>query len=331
MHIPDGFLDAKTAVVTGGMAATGLGIALARVRRHLPPRRIPLLGLTAAFLFAAQMLNFPVAGGTSGHLIGAVLAAVLLGPSAAVVVMSAVLILQCFMFADGGVTALGANIFNMALVAPGVGYAVYWAIRRLAGAGRRSRLFATAFASWCSTVVTAAACAGELALSGTVAWTVSFPAMTGVHMLIGIGEALITTLVIATIDQVRPELLLEHGQSDLSSSRAKLTAYGLLISLALAVFLAPVACAWPDGLEKVAAALGFEHQAAEAPVLASPLPDYAVPGISSAVLSTAVAGSVGTLVAFVLAYMLARLLTPPDKARAHRKTREDSGHAASSA
>jgi len=272
-----------------------------------------------------------VAGGTSGHLIGAVLAAVLLGPSAAVIVMSAVLILQCFMFADGGVTVLGANIFNMALVAAGVGYAVYWAIRRLAGPGRRSLLFATAFASWCATVAAATACAGELALSGTVAWTVSFPAMTGVHMLIGIGEALITTLVIATVDQVRPDLLLGHDQSDLSSSRAKLTAYGLLISLALAVFLAPVACGWPDGLEKVAAALGFEHKAAEAPLLSSPLPDYGVPGIKSAGLSTALAGSVGTLVAFVLAYLLARFLTPLDRARIPRKTPEDSGHAASSA
>jgi cobalt/nickel transport system permease protein len=331
MHIPDGFLDAKTAVATGALAATGLGIALAHVRRRLPPRRIPLLGLTAAFVFATQMLNFPVAGGTSGHLIGAVLAAILLGPGGAVVVMSAVLILQCFMFADGGVTALGANIFNMALVASGVGYAVYWAVRRLAGAGRRGRLFATAFASWCSTVVAAMFCAGELALSGTVAWTVSFPAMTGVHMLIGIGEALITTLVIATIDQVRPELLLEQGHSDLPSRRGRLTAYGLLISLGLVVFLAPVACSWPDGLEKVAAALGFEHKATETPMVSSPLPDYTVPGIKSAVLSTVVAGSVGTLVAFVLAYLLARFLTQQDRVRAHGKTPEDSGHDASSA
>ena len=124
MHIPDGFLDARTAVATGVLATAGLGLALAGVRRTVPPRRIPLIGLAAAFVFAAQMLNFPVAGGTSGHLIGAVLAAVLLGPSAAVLVMSAVLILQCLMFADGGVTALGANLFSMALVAPAVGYGI---------------------------------------------------------------------------------------------------------------------------------------------------------------------------------------------------------------
>src|SRR5512146_2124150 len=104
MHLPDGFLDAKTALVSTGAAAAGLGLALRRVRASLSPRRMPLLGLAAAFIFAAQMLNFPVAGGTSGHLVGGVLAAVLLGPSAAVLVMSAVLILQCFRFADGGGT-----------------------------------------------------------------------------------------------------------------------------------------------------------------------------------------------------------------------------------
>src|SRR5512146_2945908 len=115
MHIPDGFLDTKTAAATGAIAALGLGVALRQARFHLPPRRVPLLGLAAAFVFAAQMLNFPIGGGTSGHLVGGVLAAALLGPSAAVVVLSAVLLVQCFMFADGGVLALGANVFNMAI------------------------------------------------------------------------------------------------------------------------------------------------------------------------------------------------------------------------
>ena len=109
MHVPDGFLDAKTAVATAALAAAGLGVALRQARLHLPPRRVPLLGLAAAFVFAAQMINFPVAGGTSGHLVGGVLAAVLLGPSAAVIVLSAVLIVQCLMFADGGLSALGAK------------------------------------------------------------------------------------------------------------------------------------------------------------------------------------------------------------------------------
>src|SRR5512147_218372 len=131
MHIPDGFLDAKTALATGALAAAGLGLALRDARRSLPPRKVPLMGLSAAFIFAAQMLNFPVAGGTSGHLVGAVLASVLLGPSAAIVVMTAVLLIQCLLFADGGLLALGANLFNMAIVAVLGGHAVYRAVRRV--------------------------------------------------------------------------------------------------------------------------------------------------------------------------------------------------------
>jgi cobalt/nickel transport system permease protein len=263
-------------------------------------------------VFAAQMLNFPVAGGTSGHLVGAVLAAVLLGPSAAIIVMSAALILQCLMFADGGLTALGANLFNMALVAPGVGYLIYRLVQRLAGDGLRSRLLATAFASWCSIVAAAIACAGQLALSGTVAWAASFPAMTAVHMLIGIGEALMTTLVVAAVARVRPELIIERSQADFQPRYRELIVYGLLVCLGLAVFVAPFACGWPDGLEKVAATLGFEHKA-QTPVVSAPLADYVVPGVHSVVLSTVIAGCAGTVIAFALAYVLARFLTPRTK------------------
>jgi len=310
VHIPDGFLDAKTAVAGGMIAATGLGVALAGVRRTVPPRHIPLIGLAAAFVFAAQMLNFPVAGGTSGHLIGAVLAAILLGPSAAVLVMSAVLILQCLMFADGGVTALGANVFDMALVAPLVGWLTYEMLRRATGDGSRGRLFATAFAAWCSTVAAAISCAGQLALSGTVDWRVALPAMAGVHMLIGLGEALITTLVVATVVRSRPELLLAHREPGLRPQGGTLLVHGLLVALGLAVFVAPFACGWPDGLEKVAVTLGFEQRAAASPVLGAPLPDYAIPGLGSGPASTAIAGAAGTLVAFVVAWVLAILLAP---------------------
>jgi cobalt/nickel transport system permease protein len=310
VHIPDGFLDAKTAVTTGVLATAGLGLALAGVRRTVPPRRIPLIGLAAAFVFAAQMLNFPVAGGTSGHLVGAVLAAVLLGPSAAVLVMSAVLILQCLMFADGGVTALGANVFNMALVATAVGYGIYRLAWRMAGGGLRARLFATAFAAWCSTVAAAVACAGQLALSGTVAWRAALPAMAGIHMVIGVGEALITTLVVAAVAGVRPELLAEGTAPPSRARYALLAGQGLLVALGLAVFVAPFASGWPDGLEKVAGALGFQHRAATGPALPSPLADYGVRGLGRGALPTIVAGSLGTLVAFGLAWLLAFLLTP---------------------
>ncbi len=198
MHIPDGILDARTAAAAGGLAVAGLGVALRQARLHLPARKVPLLGLTAAFVFAAQMINFPVAGGTSGHLVGGVLAAVLLGPSAAVIVISAVLIVQCFMFTDGGVTALGANVFNMAIVGTVVGWSVYHVVSRLV-TGLFGRVLAAAFAGWCGTVLAAIVCAGELAISGTVSGSVALPAMAGIHMLIGIGEGLITGLVLAGI------------------------------------------------------------------------------------------------------------------------------------
>src|SRR5271157_2966654 len=138
MHIPDGFLDLKTAAATGVLSAAALGVSLRRLNGSLPRRNVPLMGLAGAFVFAAQMVNFPVAGGTSGHLIGGVLVAALLGPAAALVVLTTVLIVQCFLFADGGVLALGANIFNMGIVG-GVGG--YWIYRLVCGAlpGTRGR------------------------------------------------------------------------------------------------------------------------------------------------------------------------------------------------
>lgn len=306
MHIPDGFLDAKTAIGAGVLAAAGLGTALHRVRRTVPQRQVPLIGLAGAFVFASQMINFPVLGGTSGHLIGAVLTTVLLGPSVAILVISAVLILQCFMFADGGLTALGANIFNMGLVAVAGGYAVYAPLRWLAGGKLRGCLFATAFASWCSIVFASIACAGELSLSGLVPWRTAFPTMTGVHMLIGLGEALITTLIVAGIAKVRPELLSNRTES--TTSFRDTIVYGLLVCVGLALFVAPFACGWPDGLDKAAETLGFSHLAS--PVVKAPMSEYSMPGFKSPGVSVALAGGLGTILAFVLACLLARALAP---------------------
>jgi cobalt/nickel transport system permease protein len=308
MHIPDGFLNVPTGVTTAVAAAAGLGAALRAVRRTLPPRRVPLIGLAAAFIFAAQMLNVPVAGGTSGHLLGATLAAVLLGPAAAVVAMSAVVLLQALMFADGGLTALGANVLNMAVVAPVSGYVVYRAARRLRSDGLRGTLAATAFASWCSIVATAVACAGELASSGLAVWRVVFPAMVGVHMLIGVGEAIVTTLVVAGVARARPELLLERQDPAFQPGYGELALGGSIVAFALAVFVAPHASPLPDGLERVAERLGFLGRARVSG--AAPFPDYAVPDLASPVASTLTAGAVGTALAFLLAWMLARLLTP---------------------
>jgi cobalt/nickel transport system permease protein len=290
------------------LAATGLGVALRQARQHLSPQRVPLLGLAAAFVFAAQMLNFPVAGGTSGHLIGGVMVAALLGPSSALIVISSVLIVQCLMFADGGITALGANIFNMGMIGGVGGWAIYYSISRRVK-GLFGCVMAAAFASWCSVVVASVACAGELAVSRTVPWSVALPAMAGVHMLIGVGEGLITALVLVAIGRARPELLAPETAIESRRSYGTLVIYGALIALGLALFASPFASQWPDGLDKTAEALGFKEKAAGA-IMPAPIPDYEMPGVHWSALATSMAGAVGTVVAFLLAWLLARVLVP---------------------
>jgi cobalt/nickel transport system permease protein len=306
MHIPDGFIDGKTAATTAALSIAGVGLALRQVRRRLAPRRVPLLGLAAAFLFAAQMVNFPIYGGTSGHLVGAVLVAALLGPSAAVVVLTTVLIVQCFLFADGGVLALGANVFNMAIIGGGGGYLVYRGVSSWL-AGTRGQVAAIAFAGWCSTVLGAISCAGQLAWSGTVAWPAAFTAMVGVHILIGIGEGLISALAFLAILRTRPDLIHETSGPGQPGLRSEFAWYGLLAAVGVAVFVAPFACPWPDGLESVAVRLGFEHKAIH-PLISAPVAGYQMPGMQWAAGATAIAGALGAVVVFGLALLLARLL-----------------------
>ena len=316
MHIPDGFIDVKTAAVAGAISFAGVGLALRQVQRELPPRKVPLLGLSAAFLFAAQMVNFPVAGGTSGHLVGGALVAALLGPGAAVVVVTTVLIVQCFLFQDGGVLALGANIFNMAIVNSVAGYLIF----RMVGCvlpGLRGRVTAMAFAGWCATVLAAICCAGELAWSGTIAWSAAFPAMTVVHMLIGIGEGLISALVLLAVERARPDLVSPAAISVAPKHAGELFAYGLLAVLGITIFVAPFACSWPDGLDSVAEKFGFTHKTLQ-PLLPAPAPDYQMPGIHSAIGATAAAGAIGTLIVFAGALLLGRWLAP--KSRNHERS-----------
>lgn len=308
MHIPDGFIDGKTAATTAALAAAGVGLSLRNVKRELPPRKVPMLGLAAAFLFAAQMVNFPVAYGTSGHLLGGALVAALLGPSAAVVVVTTVLIVQCLLFADGGLTALGANIFNMAIVATASGYAIYWLISRVLP-GTRGRVTGLAFGGWCSAVLASVCCAGQLAWSGTVSWSAGFPAMAGTHMLIGLGEGAISALVFLGVQRTRPEIVAEANFEGPAPAGNQLVACSLLASLGIAIFVAPFACPWPDGLETVASKLGFQSKAGHSffVALAS---GYQAPGIHWAAGATAVAGAAGAIVAFISALALGRLLVP---------------------
>jgi len=184
-----------------------VGVAVRRVNRELDERRVPLMGVAAAFLFAAQMMNFTVVGGTSGHLLGGALAAILLGPWSAVLVLTSVLTVQALLFQDGGLLALGANIFNMAVVGVLVGWVVYTALRRWLSSKTWSTMVSGFLAAWFSVVIASLVAAAELALSGASPWLVVVPAMAIVHVLIGVGEGVITVGVLAFLRAARPDLL----------------------------------------------------------------------------------------------------------------------------
>ncbi len=219
MHIPDGFLDAKTLATTAAISAAAVGYGLKKANEELGDKQVPLLGVTAAFIFAAQMLNFPVAGGTSGHFLGAFLAAVLLGPWLSCLTISVVLFVQMLIFADGGLLALGANVFNMGVIGGILAYYIFMAIKSSLPKTRFGFLGAVAVTSWLSVVIASAACALELALSGTSPLNIALPAMVGVHTLIGIGEAIITTVVVGVVINVRPDLVKIYGQEGISGTK----------------------------------------------------------------------------------------------------------------
>ena len=207
MHIPDGFVSSGTAAATWLASAGSVGYAVRRVNLELSERQVPLMGVTAAFIFAAQMMNFTVIGGTSGHLLGGALAAILLGPWAGMLVLTSVLAVQALLFQDGGLLALGANVFNMAVVGVLVGWVVSTTLRRILGGRTWSMMVSGFAAAWLSVFVASLLAAVELAVSGTSPWMVAIPAMGLVHALIGVGEGLITVGVLAFLQAARPDLL----------------------------------------------------------------------------------------------------------------------------
>lgn len=299
LHIPDGFLHVLVSAACWVLALAVLALAVSNTRRDLDERLIPLAGIMAAFIFAAQMLNFPVAGGTSGHFVGAALAVIVLGPWLGVLAMTAVIAVQALLFQDGGLLVMGANILVMGVVPGFVAYYVY----RL-GAGRAwggARLALAGAAAWLSVMAAALVTALLLAFSGTSSLAVVLPAMLGVHALIGIGEALITTAALAFVRAARPSLL-ESGQT---AGRGGWVVAGLAVALLL-VLLAPFASGHPDGLEWVAGQTGFLAAAQDAPY--SLLPDYTVPFLGETSLSTIVAGIAGVLLVAGLVVLAGRVM-----------------------
>ena len=293
MHIPDGFLSTTVSIIFWIISIIIISYALKRVNQELGERQLPLMGVLAAAIFAGQMLNFTIAGGTSGHLLGAAIATILIGPFPAILVMTSVVSIQALIFQDGGLLALGSNLFNMAVVGVVVSYMVYRTIYRLSG-GKSWGIFVGGFAAaWLSIEVAALSCALQLALSGTSPANISVPAMGGIHALIGIGEGLITVGALAFIYSARRDII-THAES--SASQGKLVwVVGLSIAIGLAV-LSPLASTNPDGLESVADQLGFLAKARPPSFII--IPDYIFPGISNQALATIIAGLFGILLVF---------------------------------
>ncbi|QES48657.1 cobalt ABC transporter permease [Streptomyces venezuelae] len=306
MHVPDGFIDAPVSVAAGVAAAGAVAVSLRGARRELDERTAPLAGLVAAFIFAVQMLNFPVAAGTSGHLLGGALAAMLVGPFTGVLCVSVVLLMQGVLFADGGLTALGVNITIMGVVTVVVAYAIF---RGLLAVLPRTRASVTA-AAFTGALVSVPASAAAFTLLYAIGGTTDVPvgkvltAMVGVHVLIGLGEALITAATVGAVLAVRPDLV--HGARGLrtplklrvggelvdvpavpaepaepagapaAGGARKLWGAGLAAALLLAGFVSFYASASPDGLEKVAADKGIDAKADqyEHATAGSPLAEY---------------------------------------------------------
>ncbi|MGW2235102.1 energy-coupling factor ABC transporter permease [Streptomyces sp. NPDC001759] len=350
MHVPDGFINAPTSAATGVVAAAAVAVSLRGARRELDERTAPLAGLVAAFIFAVQMLNFPVAAGTSGHLLGGALAAILVGPYTGVLCVSVVLLMQGILFADGGLTALGVNITDMAIVTTVVSYAVFRLLVKVLPRGRRSVTVASFAAALLSVPAAAVAFTLIYAVGGTTDVSLGkvATAMIGVHVLIGLGEAVITALTVGAVIAVRPDLV--HGARGLRqrlklrvngalvdvpapdgaptapdgaptapvaarTSRRALWITGLATSLVLAGFVSFYASSSPDGLEKVAHDKGIDQKAQRHTSADSPLADYGVKDVEDARLSGGLAGVIGvgvTVVAGSAVFWVVRRRRTPD-------------------
>ncbi|PWH13240.1 MAG: cobalamin biosynthesis protein CbiM [Anaerolineae bacterium] len=289
LHIPDGFLNLVISLIFWVLTILAVALAISKTGQALGEKQIPLMGIMAAFVFAAQMLNFPVAGGTSGHFLGGALTAIVLGPWAGILVMTAVIAVQALLFQDGGLLVMGANIFDMGVLTAMIGFGLYRLVS--ASNSRTLKLAVAGVAAWLSTVAAAFLTAIQLGLSGTSSLSIVLPAMLGVHLIIGIGEGLITVAALAFIMQTRPDLM----QADRVAERGGRgwIVVGVIVSL-VAVLLSPLASADPDGLERVAEDLGFLQAGLDAPYQI--LPDYTIPFLGETPLSTIVAGIVGVLV-----------------------------------
>jgi cobalt/nickel transport system permease protein len=330
VHVPDGFLDAPTSVATGVAAAGAVAIALRKAREELDEKTAPLAGLTASFVFAVQMLNFPVGVGTSGHLMGGALAAVLVGPWTAVLCLAMVLIVQAVLFADGGLTALGTNITLIGLVTVLVGWAVTKAVLAVLPRRPASVVPAASIGALLSVPVAALVFVGLFEVGGAVDLSLGalLASMLGWHVLIGIGEAVITGVTVSAVVAVRPDLVhaarglapalrlrTADGEVEVTPAASgvrrgigRLGAAGLAAALVLAGIVSFYASGSPDGLERVAEDRGFLSQAQDSATAGSRLADYGLSGVDSERLSVGTAGVIGVLVTVTIAVLVFAVL-----------------------
>ena len=297
LHIPDGFLSFTVSILCWVISAITISLAVSRSNKSLGERQVPLMGVMAAFIFAAQMINFPVAGGTSGHLLGGALAAITLGPWAGMLVMTAVIAVQALLFQDGGLLVMGANILNMGLITVAIGYGLY---RGVSTGGRALKLTVAGIAAWLSVMAGALFTSLQLWLSGTSQLQIVIPAMLTVHALIGLGEALITVAALTFILQTRPDLL--GATSESAKGSRGWVVVGALISLAV-VLLSPLASTDPDGLNRVATDLGFMSSAQ---ARTGPLAGYIIPFFDSTLVSKIAAGAIGLAVVGAIVVLLSQ-------------------------
>ena len=305
LHIPDGFLAPQVALALWVATAFVVGIALRKInaRNSNEGSQTILMGISGAFIFAAQMFNFPVAAGTSGHLLGGVLAGYLLGPWAGSVVMATVIGAQALLFQDGGLLALGANIFNMGVIGTLGGTLVARSAAAALGGGRVATLLGVGSAAWLSVMAAAGFTTLQLGLSGTTDVSIGLPAMLGTHALIGVGEALISVAAISFIAVSAPEIASKRSSPRVASPLRR-------VSSAAAVVLVVVLCASlfasasPDGLEKIATDLGFAHKGTTPSF--DLFANYSIPGISGP-LSTIVAGLIGVAIVALVLVVLSKI------------------------
>jgi len=296
MHIPSSMLNGQICPVTAFMSAAG--VATAAVRAFFAgkkPNAAKFAAITA-LIFAGQMMNFPIKDGTSGHLLGGMIAVALLGVPFATLSIALVVTIQCLVFSDGGFSVLGANIFNMAILGTAVAGMIYNFLFRKFSEKEPQRLIGLGLVSWLSIILASFGCSLELGIAGTIPFSKVIGAMISTHALIGIGEALITVA-----------LYLVLASKPVQASERRSAGVPLIASGIIAALLSPFASGFPDGLEWVAEKYQFLHESA--PAFVGPLPDYTIPAISNEVLTTGLAGLIGVAITFAIAWAAAKLIS----------------------